>query len=176
MRVPVQKQAFIAYFPFIRTPVTDSRKSMKSFRMYRSPAGDSGSVWGPPEFVPAVVTELAGPGLCIEAPLELKVDNRVLVVLELDEGESQNSPPEGEDNKSVTSKIVEDMGVVRHIKTVKNGFSIAVELIGLSDLDVNELIRATNAASLRAGSVGQDVPASDSAENGAMETVAAKGV
>jgi hypothetical protein len=176
LRVPVQKQAFIAHFPFIRRVVADGRKSMKSFRMYRSSAVDSGSVWGPPEFVPAAVTELAGPGLCIEAPLELKVHDRVLVVLELDEGENRESAPEGEGSKTVTSKIVEDMGVVRHIKSAKSGFSIAVELIGLSDPDVNELIRATNAASLKAGSGGQDVPASDSARKGTMETVAAKGV
>jgi hypothetical protein len=176
LRVPVQQQAFIAHFPFTRTPVADGRKSMKSFRMYRSSAGNSGSAWGPPEFVPAVVTELAGPGLCIEAPLELKVDDRVLVMLELKEGEGRESAPEGKGSKKVISKIVEDMGVVRHIKAIKNGFSIAVELIGLSDLDVNELIRATNAASLRAGCGGRDVPASDSAKKGIMETVAAKGV
>jgi hypothetical protein len=176
LRVPVQKQAFIAHFPFTKKAATDGRKSMKSFRMYRSSAGDSGSVWGPPEFVPAVVTELAGPGLCVEAPLELKVDDRVLVVLGLDEGENRESPPGSEGNKAVTSKIVEDMGVVRHIKTVKHGFSIAVELIGLSDLDVNELIRATNAASLRAESGGRGVTASGGAKKGAIETVAAKGV
>lgn len=176
LRVPVQKQAFIAHFPFTKRAATNGRKSMKSFRMYRSSAGDSGSVWGPPEFVTAVVTELAGPGLCVEAPLELKVDDRVLVVLGLDEGENRESPPGSEGSKTVTSKIVEDMGVVRHIKTVKHGFLIAVELIGLSDLDVNELIRATNAASLRAGTRGRGVTASGGAKKGVMETVAAKGV
>jgi len=157
LRVPVNKPAFIAHFPFARMHAADGRKSMKSFRMYRSSASAAGSVWAPPEFIPAVVTELAGPGLRIEAPLKTEVGDRVLVVLRLDEEEKQASAPEpGEDTPS-TLKIVEDIGEVRHTKIIPNGFSIAVELTGLSDSDVNELIRATNAASLRARVESQDV-------------------
>jgi len=157
LRVPVIKPAFIAHFPFARTHAADSRKGMKSFRMYRSSASAADSVWAPPEFIPAVVTELAGPGLRIEAPLKVEVGDRVLVVLRLDEEEEQASAPEPEDDKPSTLKIVEDIGEVRHTKVIPNGFSIAVELIGLSDSDVNELIRATNAASLRTRVESQDV-------------------
>lgn len=176
LRVPVHKQAFIAYFPFTRKSVTDGHKSMKSFRMYRSSAGEQGSVWGPPEFVPAVVTELAGPGLCVEARLELKVGDRVLVVFELDEEVKRSSAPLGQTDKAITSNIVEDVGLVRHVKAVENGFSLAVELTGLSDSEVNDLIRATNAASLRAGPGSQGSGVSDGVGNKAEETAAAQGV
>jgi hypothetical protein len=159
LRVPVSKPAFIARFPFARTLLANGDKSMKSFRMYRGSAGDSESAWGPPEFVPAVVTELAGPGLRVEAPLEIKVGERVLVVFRLDEGKDQDLISGHGAGEGATAKIVEDIGEVRHTKVVQNGLSIAVELTGLSDTDVNKLIRATNAASVRAGVEGQDVPA-----------------
>ena len=176
LRVPVDKPAFIAHFPFTRAPVASGRKSMKSFRIYRSSVSASDSSWGPPEFVPAVVTELAGPGLRIEAPLEVKVDDRVLVVLKLDEEEDQDSAPASQEDETETSKIVEDIGEVRHTKAIQNGFSIAVELTGLSDTDVSELIRATNAASLRTMPESQDVGASENVKEGAAEPVAAQGI
>jgi hypothetical protein len=171
LRVPVNKPAFVAHFPFTRTPAADARKSMKSFRMYRSSASVSGSIWGPPEFIPAVVTELAGPGLRIEAPLKTEVGDRVLVVLRLDE-EEPDSAPQKREGKSSILKIVEDIGEVRHTKDIPNGFSIAVELTGLSDSDVNELIRATNAASLKTRLESQDISVSENAG----ETVAMQGV
>ena len=176
LRVPVNNPAFVAHFPFTKTVVCPSRKGMKSFRIYRSSASASESVWGPPEFVPAVVTELAGPGLRIEASLEVKVGDRVLVVLSLDEEGSQDSAPAPQGDETVTSKIIEDIGEVRHTKAIQNGFSIAVELIGLSDSGVNELIRATNAASLRTGAESQDVPVSENVAEGAAEPAAVQGV
>ncbi|MHC4640024.1 MAG: hypothetical protein ACYS32_00165 [Planctomycetota bacterium] len=176
LRVPVRRQAFVAYFPFTRKPVSDSHKGMKSFRMYRSSTGDSGSVWGPPEFIPAVVTELAGPGLCLEAQVELTVGDRVLVVFGLDDETRRDSALLDKTDKAIPSNIVEDVGVVRHVKAIDNGFSIAVELTGLSDSDVNELIRATNAASLRTIPGSQGAPVSGSAGINASETVAAQGV
>jgi hypothetical protein len=174
LRVPVNKAAFVAHFPFIKTPVEDSHKGMKSFRIYRSSASSSGG-WGPPEFVPAVVTELAGPGLCIEARLELKVGDRVLVVFKLDEEENRYEAPELDGDRKATSKIVEDIGEVRHVKAIQDGFSIAVELTGLNDSDVSELIRATSAASLRTRSESQDVGVSENAEEDAAKPAAVQG-
>jgi hypothetical protein len=104
-------------------------------------AGTSADKWGPPEFVAGVVTELAGPGLRIESALAVDVGERVLVVFSLDE--------EGADLMRAV-RVVEDVGEVRHIRAAGNGFSIAVELTSLKDSDVDELICATNAASLRA--------------------------
>jgi hypothetical protein len=177
LRVPVNKPAFVAHFPFARTHNHPGRKSMKSFRMYRSSEIASGVDWGPPEFIPGIVTELAGPGLCIEAPLELKVGDRVLVVLKLDEEKNQDSARRKlEGDKTETSKIVEDIGEVRHIKAIQNGFSMAVELIGLSDPDVSELIRATNTASLRTIAESQDVLVTADVNKSSAEPVAAQGI
>lgn len=177
LRVPVNKPAFVAPFPFARTAVGPDHKSMKSFRIYRGPTSPSDSVWGPPEFIPAVVTELAGPGLCIEASLKLQVGDRVLVVFKLDEEENQDSiNQELEGDKTATSKVVEDIGEVRHIKAIQNGFSIAVELTGLSDTNVSELIRATNAASLRTTPESQDDPVTANVNESSTEPVAVQGI
>jgi hypothetical protein len=177
LRVPVNKPALVAHFPFTRTAVGPEHKNMKSFRMYRSSAGPSDSSWGPPEFIPAVVTELAGPGLCVEASLKLQVGDRVLVVFKLDEEENQDSTrQELEGDKTATSKVVEDIGEVRHTKAIQNGFSIAVELTGLSDTNVSELIRATNTASLRTTPESQDVGALENVKEGAAEAAVAQGI
>jgi len=145
LRVPVKKPTFIARFPFARMlqPKTDSDRGTS-----RDSAEISANTWGPPEFVRASVTELAGPGLRIEAPLEVKVGDRVLVILKLSE-EEDNKPGSNRTGKTAIEKIVEDIGEVRHTKRIKNGFSIAVELIGLSDPNISELVRVTNSASLK---------------------------
>ena len=142
LRVPVKKPTFIARFPFARMHLPSSSKEGG-----QDSADISTNSWGPPEFVLASVTELAGPGLRIEAPLEVKVGDRVLVILKLTEEDPK--PDSQRNNKTESYKIVENIGEVRHTKTIKNGFSIAVELTGLTDPNINELIRATNAASLK---------------------------
>jgi len=182
LRVPVKKPAFIAHFPFAKTfdgssdiSKEGSEAVLGTLEGEQAPASNnqeaSVGTWGPPEFVPAVVTELAGPGLRIEATLEVKVGDRVLVVLRLDEEKEQDAvlvregkAPTSAVRRPQAEKIVEDIGEVRHTRAIQNGLSIAVELTGLSDSDVNELIRATNAASVRAGAKGQDMPPLPSAE------------
>ena len=124
--------------------------------------------WGPPEFVPADVTELAGPGLRIVTPLEVKVGDRIVVILKLSESKSHQliKPAKNADLYSVfaeskrkrPSRIVEDIGVVRHTEAVQNGFSIAVELTGLNEANLSEMVRATNAASQRIRFERQLVP------------------
>ena len=145
MRVPVNKPTLIARFPFARMlqPENDSDRQIG-----KDSADISGTTWGPPEFVPASVTELAGPGLRVEAPLDVKVGDRVIVILKLSE-EEQQKPNSQRTDKTAPEKIVEDIGRVRHTKRIKDGFSIAVELTGLSDPNINELVRVTNAASLK---------------------------
>ena len=140
MRVPVNKPTLIARFPFAEN---DSDRQIG-----KDSADISGTTWGPPEFVPASVTELAGPGLRVEAPLDVKVGDRVIVILKLSE-EEQQKPNSQRTDKTAPEKIVEDIGRVRHTKRIKDGFSIAVELTGLSDPNINELVRVTNAASLK---------------------------
>jgi len=91
-----------------------------------------------------------------------------LVVFKLDEEKGQESSVRGT-GKMPKSKIAQDVGEVRHTRTIQNGFSIAVELVSLSDRDVDELVRATNAASLRAGTADEGIPASVNAEERAAE-------
>jgi hypothetical protein len=57
-----------------------------------------------------------------------------------------------------------------------NGLSIAVELTGLSDSDINELICATNAASVKTRVENESTAASKSAEERIEKPVAAQGV
>jgi len=134
LRVPVRRQGYIAPFPFVAPR--------------HGTGGDAGG-WGPPTFVPAVITELAGPGLRVEAGLNVKTGDHVLVVFNLDEDmEASPSDPAGPHRHA--GKIVENMGEVRHVTTAGEGSSIALELTFLSDTAVGELIRATNTAAVKA--------------------------
>lgn len=149
LRTSVIEPAFIARFPFKRT-VLESDESDKD-------AQKSDITWGPPEFVAGVVTELGGPGLRIEAPIEVNVGDKVLVVFRLDEEKDEDLTAANQNGKAPTSKIIEDIGEVRHTKAIENGLSIAVELTGLSDPDINELVCFANTVSLN--SVGsQGIP------------------
>ena len=159
LRVPVKQPAFIARFPFARTLPPGEVEVLA-----QSQADVSADTWGPPEFVPAEVTEMAGPGLRVEAPLEVKVGDRVVVILKLSEstGKTPQSNPDGtspglntEQRRIIrTSRVVEDIGEVRHAEATQNGFSIAVELTGLNDSNVSEMVRATNTASVKASLSG----------------------
>ena len=139
LRVPVSEPAFIAAFPFSRIMDEEKQSSVTT-----------NNSWGPPKFVPADVTELAGPGLRVMAPLEVKIGDRVAVILKL----SQTKPKDVlhsdlTPNENFNSyKVVEDIGVVRHTEAVENGLSIAVELTGLNDSNVSELVRETNIVSI----------------------------
>ena len=168
LRVPVHKPALIAHFPFIRTLPSDT-------------TGDEGDkpnstdadkkTWGTMDLVPAVVTELAGPGLRVEAALDVEIGERILIIFKLIEENHQvpttpqtenTQPLETEQRGPATPlKIVEDIGEIRHTEAIQGGFSTGIELTGLSDSDVNELIRATNAASLKDHADTQDVPVSE---------------
>ena len=146
-RVPVKKPAFIASFPFAKA--LPSGKSNDESGTGNLPYG-----WGPPEFVPATVTELAGPGLRLEAPIEVEVGERVLVILKMNEesaADRQRFSPRSGHKTARPSRIVEDIGEVRRVTAIENGFSIAIELTGLNDSNMNELIRETNSASIEAG-------------------------
>ena len=146
-RVPVKKPAFIASFPFAKTLPSGKNND-------ESATGNLPYSWGPPEFVPATVTELAGPGLRVEAPIEVEVGERVLVIMKMNEesvADRQRFSPRSGHKTAHSLRVVEDIGEVRRVTAIENGFSIAIELTGLSDSNMNELIRETNSASIEAG-------------------------
>ena len=149
-RVPVKNLAFISSFPFARTLATTSGTKKKGAKGKSNLKEPSWKDWKPLEFVPAVVTELAGPGLRVEASLKVEVGERVLVIFKLDE--QANRPGEEE---QASARIVEDIGEVRRCEASENGFSIAIELIGLRDSDVSELVRAANSVHLKTGEDGE---------------------
>ena len=173
LRVRVNKPAFIARFPFSRTLPPNINSSTKVSGSKQGSANASGSTWGPPEFIPATVIELGGPGLRIEAPLEVKAGDRVLVIVNL--SETIDARYSILDTRR-ESRIVEDIGEVRHTRAIEDGFSIAVELTGLSDSDVSELIRAANTASLRTPVNGQDSPSSVNTAANVSEPSAVQGI
>ena len=185
LRVQVNKPAFIAHFPFSRMLSSNKNNNSKRSSSIRSTINESGDTWGPPEFMPATVTELGGPGLRIETKLEVKAGNRVLVIVNLSEEKGQDLNPSSKSSslssvitrnrKNTPSKIIEDIGEVRHVEAIQNGSSIAVELTGLSDSDLNELIRATNAAYKRANNNSKDTPDSLEAEETVAEPVIVQG-
>ncbi|MHC4616170.1 MAG: PilZ domain-containing protein [Planctomycetota bacterium] len=152
LRVPVCKQALVAQFPFAQTFSRNRTGDGEVSEAGAAITDTSGGSWGPPKFIPAIITELAGPGLRIDVPMHVKTGDRVLVVFKMDEGKDRDATSESGSRAAATSRVVEDIGEVRHTRTTQNGLSIAVELTGLSDSDVSELIRATNSASLRANS------------------------
>lgn len=151
LRAPVRRKAYIANFPFEKT----FQKSIES-----ATEGNFPDVQMQPlTFIPAVVTELGGPGLRIETSLPVKHGERVLIMFEL-ERDTQQSSVKYQETESVkyisTSilKIIQNVGVVQEAGIVKRVSenphcpTIAVELVGLNDAEIDCLIRATNTASL----------------------------
>lgn len=154
LRVGVRRPAFIAQFPFKRNIVlkygSNQREEVdeglvkeKELAMVVVPS------WGPPEFMQATITELGGPGLRINIPFEVKTGERIVVIFRLDEEQENASELSDGEVRTEKARIIQDIGEVRHVKALANGFSIAVELTGLSDSDVDELVRATNAAAVQ---------------------------
>ncbi len=148
VRVPARNLAFVAPFPFARS-LADGTAVL--------PDRDQG--WKPVEFVHAVVTELAGPGLKIEAPLPVQVGQRILIVFRLD------GPAEGESQAQADARLIEDIAVVRRIEAIGDSYSIALELVGLQDGDIDELVRATNRAARASG--GQEMAESSGSDEAA---------
>jgi hypothetical protein len=145
VRVPVIMPAFIARFPFESSCMETNSDGIDNHGNDNDRQQSQAFIWGPPEFVPAVVTELAGPGLRIESTLDVKVGDRVLVVFNL--GQDKGSSSSTRAGKPESYSVVEDIGLVRNVKSVQNGLSIAVELTGLNDSNINKLICAANTTS-----------------------------
>jgi len=143
LRVPVLRRALIAKFPFEQTidwadaAMTVKRNQKEIVSVHPI------DLCGSPEFAPATVTEMGGPGLRIETLLDIRPGERVLVAFDIEVEPLMSDDPSTVDR---ASRLIEDIGEVRHVKQLEKGVSVAVELSGLKDADVNELIRATNAA------------------------------
>lgn len=123
-RVPVRWSARIAPLPLVQGG--PAAEEMDAQPAEVSPL----AVEYAPAFVEGVVTEFAGPGLRIEAPLPVQVEDRVLIVFRL--GGSVGGAGAG-------SRTVTAIGHVRHRRQMDAALSIAVELTGLSDAETETL-------------------------------------
>jgi hypothetical protein len=139
-RVAVHTPVLLAHLPFLRSDAA---------------GGEA------PVFVESTATELAGPGLRLETTLQMQVDDRILVVLRL---------PEGADAAPAGVRTVAAVGRVKHGRDVERGgaipdaidrvwegspqrdlharaagrLSVAVELTGLNDEEIEELVSITS--------------------------------
>lgn len=174
-RVAVHMPAFVMRFSFAITSI-DAPDHLKAGEAAggQSPASQydetSGTNWEPPQFVPAIVTELAGPGMRIESPIHIPMGERVLIVIGLDDDAETHSADDDPADRQKPSRMLEDIAVVRHVKRTPDGWSMAVELVGLSDTNVDELIHATNVAGTRLRAVGRKAAAET-----VLESVLAQG-
>lgn len=106
-RVPTDKPAKIALFP-VFSQMSESEEMELSF-------------------VPAVITEIAGPCLRVRTGLPVQIRRRVLLVFNLDE-----------------DRLVQDVGEVRDIRKSDTGDALIIELIGLHAKAIGELVRVAN--------------------------------
>ncbi len=92
----------------------------------------------PPAFIAAVVTEVAGPGLRVEVPVPARVGDRLLVVFHMDASATASGRSL---TKNAGPYAVSALGRVQYAKAVPGGVSLVVELSGLTEADVDELVR-----------------------------------
>ncbi|MFC1652348.1 hypothetical protein ACFL3F_01380 [Planctomycetota bacterium] len=121
LRVPTHCRALIAAFPFNTTTHSEAD-----------------ATWDPLHFSPATVTELAGPGLRVESELEASIGDRVLVVFLI---ESADAP-------GTALQTIQDISIVRRIEPIFERFALSLELTGVTDHEIDILVRLTNQAAL----------------------------
>jgi len=165
-RVAVRVPTLLAYLPFLQDE--GPAENMPAPGGEVPPATPATPIAGyAPAFVESTMTEFAGPGLRIETTLPVQVDDRVLVVFRLTEG-----PP----GASARPHTVAAVGRVRHGRDIEHGvgipdavdrvwegaperdlhgararfLSVAVELMGLNDEEIDELAALANRLSSRA--------------------------
>ena len=91
-----------------------------------------------PQFVAGALTEIGGPGLRLDVPLTVEAGDRVLAVLKMSGG-----------------KTIQSTGVVRRVLASHDEIRvIGVELVGLSEPEIAELQKETNAALRRNDAAG----------------------
>lgn len=153
IRTPVQKNAFVAQFPFEKTIKQSVTKADKNETYFPEVALE------PLKFAPGVVTEMGGPGLRIETDLQVQAGERILVLFELESEKELKSVKNIETeqmNHIYTSSLrmvqnagrVQEVGIVKRAAENSTCFTLGIELTGLRDADIDCLVRATNAASL----------------------------
>jgi len=144
-RVPVRGHAMIAYLPFRQKRSPREGVRSESLDTILWAAGNQAESEAP-VFAEGRVTELAGPGVLIEASLQVHPGDRVLAVFTLDPTMAPSAPGGW--------GTIAAIGKVKHVREADTGTSIAVELTGLSDAEVDELAYITAEFSSRQEAAG----------------------
>jgi len=134
-RVTGRWGALIAPLPFVQSDQAAGETAARRADSSRPAAK------GAPAFVEGTVTEFAGPGLRIEAPLQVQIEDRVLVVFRL--GEAGRGAQGGQ-------RTVTGIGRVKRRRETGQGLTLAVELTGLSDTEIDDLASLADELSARA--------------------------
>lgn len=133
-RVGVNLPALVSRFPFARSDASGVRSALES-----------------PTFVEGTVTELAGPGLRIKVPMKVRPGERVLVLFR----PMEIGKPRVDGGSTIDDTyVLEDVGLIKHCNAAGGVMSIAVELSGLSEVEIDELVRITNAIASKSGAGG----------------------
>jgi hypothetical protein len=180
-RVAVHAPALVAHWPLLRSDPAAGAAVL--------PGTDASLLAGSaPQFVESTVTELAGPGLRIETPLQVLVDDRILVVFRL--AEALEGAPLASQTVAAVGHVKRGRDLERQaaipdaIDHVLEGpacrdfhalaagpLSLAVELTGLSDEEIEELVSITNQL-LSRPKHDRDHRAAEATEVSAYETTA----
>jgi len=125
MRTPVSCPAHICCFPFaqVQDGAFDTAENHEQ----------------PLALVEACVTELAGSGLLLETQLQVDLGARVLVVFQL----LDQRDPQYKKGLVPVTRTIQDIGIVRRIDTTQRGVALGIELVGMTDTNVDELLRVS---------------------------------
>jgi hypothetical protein len=110
---------------FLRVPV----KARALVANYAFQTNDTSLHKATPKFVNAEIREVAGPGLLIETSLAASEGDKLLLVAIFENGEA-----------------IRNIGEVKHVKASSSGYSIALELVALTDEEIGAMVRLTNMA------------------------------
>ncbi len=144
-RVSLNAPACITLFPFTRNIVVTIAAGAQP-GAEQSPG--SNVIQAVPQFTAAVVTEVAGTRLVVQTKLDVKSGDRMMILFEV--GDKAEVP-----GAAASSRVIEDIGFVRYARAVGDGSSATVEMTGLSEADLSELMRLTGSVRLETGALTQ---------------------
>lgn len=156
-RMAVSVPALVARFPFVGRHAAPPDVSK----------GDA-SVEIAPEFVSGAATQLAGPGVLLTTSLRVRPGERILVVLQMVENA-------GRDGLDAAQQwvVVQHMGEVKRVRGAGDQTTVALELVGLADAEIDELMRLMSLNSVTVDPGRERAAASGSSSDGAMTAPAA---
>jgi hypothetical protein len=140
-RVIVHSPALIALLPFLKEDA--GLPEEVSLGVMAAGAGADALRAGIPKFVEGRVTDLAGLGLRIEAPLRMEPDDMLVVIFALAES--------GKGDLHRPQRTMAVAGRVKHCQTIAHGMSVGVQLGGLNDKETEELVLTTHEIAARTG-------------------------